>query len=128
MSSLTTTTKSGDRVMEDVHVRKSNGDSVDSFGVDDQYPTGTGSNGSVTLTNADTAYPVPTTAPTGKYVLTLYNGSDTDMYWGFENSNTNGMLLETGEKVAIDLGASQSVYCYCGVAGKVITYSFKKIE
>ncbi len=94
---------------------------------DTNYPAGSGSNGSVTLTNADTAYAVPSSAPTEKYVLVLYNGSDTDIYWGYENSNSNGIILEAGEKVSLDLGANQQIYCYCGSAGKVITYSYKEV-
>ena len=124
MSSATTTTKSSDRVMTDIHWRDANGQSVN---IDDQYPAGTGSNGSVTLTNANTAYAVPTTAPTGKYVLVLDNQSDTDIYWGFENSSSNGLLLEVGEQRGIPLGANQSVYCYSATAGTVINYSYKKI-
>lgn len=91
------------------------------------YPTGTGDNGSVTLTNSATSYAVPATASTIDHVLILYNGSDTDMYWGFENSNANGILLPAGGIATLDLGASQQVYVYCASALKIITYSFKNI-
>jgi len=106
----------------------SSGNVIDQFYIDDQYPAGTGSNGSVTLTNADTAYAVPPTAPTKKYILVVYNNSDTDIYWGYENSASNGVILESGEKVALDLGANQQVYCYCSSAGKTIVFSYKEVE
>lgn len=92
------------------------------------FPTGTGTNSTRTLTDADTSYSVPTTAPTKNYVLVLYNGSDTDMYWGYENSNANGILLPSGGRVNLDLGANQQIYCYCGSAGKVLTYSLKELN
>ncbi len=92
------------------------------------YPAGAGSNGSVTLTNANTAYAVPTTASTAKHILVLYNGSDTDLYWGFANSNANGILLPPDGRVSLNLGASEEVYAYCASASKVITYSLKEIK
>ena len=69
------------------------------------YPSGTGSNGSVTLTNANTAYSVPSTAPTGNYTIILYNSSDTDMYVGYEDSNSNGIELPSGGRMSFDLGS-----------------------
>lgn len=95
--------------------------------IDRAYPAGTGSNDSVTLTSANTAYAVPASAPSSKYVLILYNGSDTDIYYGFQNSNANGILLPPDGKVAVNLGASQAMYAYCASAGKVITYSYKEV-
>jgi len=91
------------------------------------YPVGSGSNGSVTLTDAATAYAVPATASTEKHVLVLYNGSDTDIYWGFANSNSNGLLLPPDGKASMNMGVSQQVYAYCASAGKAITYSYKEI-
>ncbi len=92
------------------------------------FPTGAGTNSTRTLTDADTSYSVPTTAPTKNYVLVLYNGSDTDMFWGYEDSNANGILLPSGGRVNLDLGANQQIYCYCGSAGKVLTYSLKELN
>ena len=94
---------------------------------DDDYPAGSGVNGSVTLTLANTAYAVPAVAAAGKHVMVLYNGSDTDMYVGFQNSNASGILLPVGGVMTIDLGASQQMYAYCGSAGKVLTYSYKLV-
>ena len=111
-----------------VVVLDSSGNQIDQFSVDDQYPAGSGSNGSVTLTNADTAYAVPSSAPTKKYVIVLYNDSGSDIYWGFENSNSNGIILEDGERVAVDLGANKQLYCYSSSAGVAIKYSLIEIE
>ena len=93
-----------------------------------QFPFGTGSNGSITLTLINTAYSIPASAPTENYVIVLYNGSDTDMYVGYENSNSNGLLLPSGGRMSFDLGANQVVYAYCGSAGKILSYSLKKIK
>ena len=89
------------------------------------YPSGTGSNGAITLTNADTAYAVPTVAPASKYAIVLYNGSDTDMYIGFEDSNANGVILNSGEKIAFDLGDDEQIFAYCAEGGKILTYTLK---
>jgi hypothetical protein len=90
-----------------------------------QYPAGTGSNGTVTLTDASTAYSVPATASTSNHVLTLYNGSDTDMFWGFATLTTGGILLPAGGTLTVNLGANQNLFVYCASAGKVINYSLK---
>ena len=119
-------TSGGSRGYKSVKIENSDGDTVDSFG-EPIYPVGSGSNGSVTLTNANTAYAVPTTASTEKHILILYNGSDADMYWGFANSNANGILLPPDGKATMNMGASQQIYAYCASAGKVITYSYKEI-
>ncbi len=92
------------------------------------FPIGTGSNGSVTLTSANTAYAIPATASTKNHIIILYNGSDTDMFVGYENSNANGILLATGKTREFDLGADQQVYAYCASAGKVLTYSYKELN
>jgi len=94
----------------------------------DYYPSGTGTNGSVTLTSASTAYAVPATASTKNHSLIIYNGADTDMYVGYQNTNANGILLPSGGVMNFDLGANQCVYAYCGSAGKVITFSYKEIN
>lgn len=92
------------------------------------FPIGTGSNGSVTLTSANTAYAIPATASTKNHILILYNGSDTDMFVGYENTNANGILLATGKTREFNLGISQQVYAYCASAGKVLTYSYKELN
>lgn len=92
-----------------------------------KLPSGAGTNGSVTLTLADTAYLVPATAPTEGYILILYNGSDADMFAGYQNTNANGILLPSGGTMSLDLGASSGIYVYCASASKVITYSYKLI-
>ncbi len=89
-------------------------------------PDGIGSNGSVTLTNADTAYAVPATASTKDHILVLYNGSAYDMFWGYQNTNANGILLPANGRVTLDLGANQQVYLYCATAAQTITYTYKE--
>lgn len=108
-----------------VFIVDASGNQIDDFGK--VYLSGAGTNGSVTLTNANTAYAVPASAPTSRYTIVLYNGSDTDMYWGFENSNSNGIKIAPEGKVPISLGANQQVYVYCGTAGKTITYTLKEV-
>jgi hypothetical protein len=52
--------------LKKVAILDSSGNQVSSFGVDDQFPAGTGDEENKTLTNASTAYAVPTSAPTEK--------------------------------------------------------------
>lgn len=92
------------------------------------YPAGTGSNGAVTLTSADTAYAVPASAPSGSYKVTLQNNSDTDIYVGYQNTAANGIKLEPGDSAGDKLGSGQQLYAYCGTAGKVITYTTKLVN
>jgi len=110
----------------DIQINPATEDKQDDI-INANYPSGTGDNGSVTLTNADTAYSVPSTAPTSNYTIILYNSSDTDMYVGYENSNSNGIELPSGGRMSFDLGSGQQVYTYCGTSGKVLTYSLKEI-
>lgn len=92
------------------------------------YPDGTGANGTVTLTSSSTAYAVPSgTPPTDRYVLVMYNGSDTDMYFGYVTLTTGGILLPAGGIATLNLGANQVMYVYCLSAGKIINYSLKEI-
>lgn len=91
------------------------------------YVAGTGDSGSVTLTAANTAYAVPAAAPTGSYRLNIYNGSDTEIFVNYENSNANGMSLQSGERVEDDLGADQQLYAYCASSGKALTYTLKEV-
>jgi hypothetical protein len=100
---------------------------VDQFGVDDAYPAGTGSVGTLTLTSASTAYTVPATAPTGKHILVIYNGSDTDVFWGYSTLTSGGIIIPAGRTLALKLGANQSIYLYCASAGKVVNYSVKLV-
>lgn len=92
------------------------------------YPVGTGANGSVTLTSANTAYAVPTSAPTGSYKITIYNGSDSVLYIGYQNTNSNGIPLSQGETLESELGASQQLYAYCASASKALTYVTKLVN
>lgn len=91
------------------------------------FPIGAGSNGSKTLTLANTAYAVPAVASTKNHIIILYNGSDTDIFVGYQNTNANGILLPAGGKMAFDLGISQRLYAYCASAGKILTYSYKEL-
>lgn len=90
-------------------------------------PEGTGSNGTVTLTLANTAYAIPTVAPTTAYRVNLYNGDDTEIFIGYGNTNANGIPLYPGDKTEDDIGASQQLYAYCASAGKVLTYTLKEV-
>jgi hypothetical protein len=88
---------------------------------------GAGSNGAVTLTDANTAYAVPTVAPTKSYRITLNNKGDTSIFVGYQNSNANGVEIPPGDSAYDNLGAGQQLYAYCGSAGKVLTYTYKEV-
>lgn len=83
-------------------------------------PLETWVSGTVTLTNADTAYKIPSSEQSGRRLLILYNGSDTDMKIGASTITTSGILLAAGATMAIAAGAN--LYAACASAGKVITY------
>ena len=91
------------------------------------FPIGTGSNGSVTLTIAATAYAIPAIASTKNHIIILYNGSDTDIFVGFQNTNANGIPIPAGGVMNFDLGANQQLFSYCASASKVLTYSLKEL-
>jgi hypothetical protein len=101
---------------------------TDAATINDSYPTGTGSNNTITMINANEAYSVPTIASTKNHVLILYNGSDTDMYWGYSTLITGGILLASGATMSINLGANQTIFMYCGIAGKIINITYKEIN
>lgn len=90
------------------------------------YVAGTGSNSAVTLTNANTSYAIPAAAPTKSYRITMYNGSDTSIYIGYQNTNANGIELPPGDSAEDDIGANQQLYAYCASAGKVLTCTVKE--
>jgi hypothetical protein len=91
------------------------------------YPAGASANGTVTLTLATTAYSIPASASAKSNVLIIYNGSDTDMYIGYDTLTSGGILLPSGGVMNFDLGANQVIYAYCGSAGKIINYTYKEI-
>jgi hypothetical protein len=93
-----------------------------------RYPVGTGANGSVTLTNADTAYAIPASAPTGSYRITMSNNSDTSIFIGYQNSNSNGIELLPRARLLDDLGSGQQLYAYCASAGKTLVYTAKMVS
>jgi hypothetical protein len=93
------------------------------------YPSGTGTNAAVTITTSATA--VPASAPTKNYVLALYNGSDTDMYVGYQNTNSNGILLPSGGVMSLDIGygSVSQVYVYhSGSGNKTLSISYKLVN
>ena len=95
-------------------------------GVYSDFPTGTSANGTTTLTLADTAYAVLSSPPAARFVLNVSNISDTNIYIGYANSNSGGILLKAnGGSAEILLGASQTPYAYCASAGKVLSYTYK---
>jgi hypothetical protein len=96
--------------------------------INDSYPSGMDSNNTITLINANTAYAVPTIASTKNHVLILYNGSDADMYWGYATLITGGILLASGATMSINLGANQTIFMYCGSAGKILNTTYKEIN
>ena len=91
------------------------------------YPDWAWSNWSVTLTNADTAYAIPATAPTWTYRINLYNGSDKSIFVWYENSNANWLELPPWDYIEDNLWASQQLYAYCATAWKALSYSYKEV-
>lgn len=86
------------------------------------------SNGSITLTDSNTSYPIPSAPPSIKYTMIIYNNSDTDMYIGYGDNSSNGILLQSGEIINFKLGANQSMYAYCLLAGKTLIYSYTEVN
>ena len=73
----------------------------------------------VTLTTADTAYKLPATEQADRRSIILYNGSDTDIYYGGSNVTTsNGILLASGAEVSLDI--SSGLYAVCSEDNKTI--------
>ena len=74
-------------------------------------------NTTVNLATADTQYLLPGTEQADRKTIILYNKSDTSVYYGSSAVTTGtGILLEAGEKVAID--AKSDLYAVCGVNNK----------
>lgn len=92
-----------------------------------KHLSGTGDNDVVDLTSANTAYDVPASPPASPYTMVLFNGDSNDIYWGFEDTNANGVLIAPNGMVSLDLAASQKVYCYSATAGADITFSYKEV-
>ena len=90
-------------------------------------PSGAVTDTSVTLTSATTAYAVPASPPTSKYVLYVYNGSVYDVYWRLATGTTLGILLASGKSMTKDMNASQSLYFYSTSAGAVLNESHEVI-
>jgi hypothetical protein len=84
-------------------------------------PLDTWVSGVLTLTNATTAYRIPSSEQSARRVLILYNGSDTDMYIGASDVTTStGVLLSAGATMSI--GAGANLYAICASAGKILRY------
>ena len=87
--------------------------------IDSQGSLNTLNTTTVTLTDADTAYKLPTNEQEGRRSIILYNASDTDMYYGDSSVTTsNGILLASGAEVSLDI--STGLYAVCGEDAKVI--------
>ena len=84
-------------------------------------PLATWVSGSLTLTNATTAYLIPASEQVGRRTLILYNGSDTSMFIGASTVTVaTGILLVAGGTMTIDAGAG--LYAICASAGKILNY------
>lgn len=92
------------------------------------YPVGTGTNGAVTLTTANTAYAVPASAPAGSYKMLVVNVSDSMMYFGYQDANSNGIPVNPGARVEVTLGAGEQIYAYCASTGRELVYTAKLVN
>ncbi|MEA3430197.1 MAG: hypothetical protein U9R08_02910 [Nanoarchaeota archaeon] len=73
----------------------------------------------LTLTDADTAYKCPASEMSNRRTISLYNGSDTDMYHGDSSVTTStGDLLPAGGHWNGEIKAN--LYIICGTAGKKV--------
>jgi hypothetical protein len=73
----------------------------------------------VTLTEANTAYLLPTTEQTDRKVLIVSNVSDTSVYFGGSDVTTSkGIELTAGSMLTID--SASGLYAVCGSSGKTI--------
>lgn len=91
--------------------------------------SGAGTDGSVTLTGANTWVQVPGTVPTSAYVLVITKETETGtIRWSFSNggtpSATNGNKF-TSQNIIISLAANQAVYCGSTVATDVVNWTAK---
>tara|TARA_Y100000310_G_scaffold314649_1_gene364227 strand:- start:534 stop:953 length:420 start_codon:yes stop_codon:yes gene_type:complete len=76
-------------------------------------------NTTVNLSTANTQYLLPASEQASRKTIILYNKSDTSVYYGGSAVTTStGILLESGEKVAID--SKSGLYAVCGSANKDI--------
>ena len=82
-------------------------------------PSGADTDFSVTLTSAVTAYAL-FAAPASAYELTIYNGSDTDIYIRKTIGTTLGVLLPAGGVMNLTVGANKQIFSYCASAGKIL--------
>jgi hypothetical protein len=88
---------------------------------------GNGTDETFTITNANTAYAVPTTPPSQNYALIIYNASNSDIYFRFTPGTTAGIKLTSGSIFSVDLGGNQQIYIYSPLAGQIINLSYKII-
>lgn len=109
-----------------VKIRDSNNSIVDSFG-EPIYPSGSSGSETITLTNASTAYQAPTTLPTNKYILILYNNSANDIYWSYDNTTSNGIKIPPDGKVVMNLAGNNSVYVYSLNTGDSVVVNWKVV-
>ena len=76
-------------------------------------------NTALTLTDANTAYLLPTVEQVGRKSLVVYNISDTAVYFGDALiTTTTGILLSAGGILTID--AEKDIYVVCGSSGKIL--------
>ena len=94
------------------------------------FPKGSTGDGSLTLTNANQAYALPPSAPTGKYVLIVqpYENNTDDIFFNFGGSVSSGILVSNGLVLTINLGAGQQIYFWSPSAGQMVNYTYKLVE
>jgi len=98
----------------------------------DEGLNGTGQDGSVTLTSANTWLQIPNTIPTNKYVLCVTKESETGtIRWSFDNdgvpSSTNGNKMLSDE-ITFVLGASEVIYFGSDDATDIVNWTTKEID
>ncbi|MDD3662001.1 MAG: hypothetical protein PHG63_02945 [Candidatus Dojkabacteria bacterium] len=87
---------------------------------------GSQTTGSVSLADADTWYPVPSSALSDRVFLILHNRSGTSMYWTFDdsvNNSSGGLMFPAGGTIQLDVNPDVTVYVRCPSAGESVWYA-----
>lgn len=82
--------------------------------------SGSGTDTTLTLTNANTAYAVPTTPPASAYTLVIINVSNTDIYIREQTGIMAGAKIVPNQLYSIPYIGGVGAFVYCGSAGKTI--------
>ena len=87
--------------------------------------SGAGTDTTLTLTLATTAYACPAATPASAYSLTISNVSDTTVYFRFTTGTTGGIPIASNQILTVKFAANIGGFLYCGSAGKIVNIDHK---